>query len=71
MNLPETGIFKKIAKLIDVKSIVTLTVTFTMVYVVVKSLKIDDGMFQLFSNILMLVFGFYFGKKDSGTDEQK
>ena len=71
MNLPETGIFKKIAKLIDVKSIVTLTVTFTMVYVVVKSLKIDDGMFQLFSNILMLVFGFYFCKKESGPDEQK
>lgn len=63
-------ILKKIARLIDVKSIVTLTLTATMVIVILGKFNIEDNMFNLFSNAVMLVLGFFFAKKQA-SDENK
>lgn len=56
---------KKIAKLIDVKSLVTLGLVYTLILVILSSIQIEENIFQLFSYLLMLICGFYFGKKDS------
>ena len=64
-------ILKKLAKLIDVKSLVTLGLVGTLIIVVLAKLQIEENIFQLFSYLLMLICGFYFGKKESGPDEQK
>jgi MFS-type transporter involved in bile tolerance (Atg22 family) len=53
---------EKLAKLIDVKSIVTITLTATMVIVILGNFTVEEKMFGLFSNALMLVLGFFFGK---------
>lgn len=56
---------ENLKKLIDVKSIVTLTLVITMVVAILGKLEIESNMFQLFSSAIMLVLGFFFGKKDS------
>lgn len=56
---------KNLARLIDVKSIVTLTLVLTMVIVILGKFEIEGNMFQLFSSAIMLVLGFFFGKKDT------
>jgi hypothetical protein len=53
---------EKLAKLIDVKSIVTITLTATMVVVILGNFTVEEKMFGLFSNAVMLVLGFFFGK---------
>ena len=52
----------KLKKLIDVKSIVTLTLTATMVVIILGKFQLEENMFGLFSNAVMLVLGFFFGK---------
>lgn len=58
---------EKIAKLIDVKSIVTLTFTFTVAYLAIfKGLEIKD--------IFLIIISFYFGtqlekKNTESTDK--
>lgn len=59
-------ITERIAKLIDVKSIITISLVVTLVAIILSQLPIADNVFQLFSSAVMLVLGFYFGKKDSG-----
>lgn len=59
---------EKLSKLIDVKSIVTITLIVTLVIIILAQLNIQDNIFQLFSSAVMLVLGFFFGKKDSGGD---
>ena len=58
-------ITERIAKLIDVKSIITISLVVTLVAIILSQLPIADNVFQLFSSAVMLVLGFYFGKKDS------
>lgn len=58
-------ISERIAKLIDVKSIITISLVVTLVAIILSQLPIADNVFQLFSSAVMLVLGFYFGKKDS------
>lgn len=58
---------ERIAKLIDVKSIVTITLVVTLVTIILAQLDIKDNIFQLFSSAVMLVLGFFFGKKDSAS----
>ena len=53
---------ERICKLIDVKSIVTITLVITLVSIVLGSLDVKDNVFQLFSSSVMLVLGFFFGK---------
>ena len=56
---------ERLSKLIDVKSIVTLALTFTFISIVLEQLDIKDNVFQLFNTLISTVFGYYFGKKDS------
>ena len=58
----------RLSKLIDVKSIVTITLVVTLVIIILAQLNIQDNIFQLFSSAVMLVLGFFFGKKDTGGD---
>lgn len=61
---------EKLSKLIDVKSIVTITLVITLVIIILAQLNIQDNIFQLFSSAVMLVLGFFFGKKDAGGVEK-
>lgn len=54
---------EKIAKLIDVKSIVTLALVATLVYVVVGGNPIDEKVFLLFSNVVTMIITYFFTKK--------
>jgi hypothetical protein len=54
---------EKFAKLIDVKSIVTLALIATLVYVVVGEKKIDEKTFLLFSNATTMIITYFFTKK--------
>jgi hypothetical protein len=59
---------ERLSKLIDVKSIVTITLVVTLVIIILAQLNIKDNIFQLFSSAVMLVLGFFFGKKDNSGD---
>lgn len=54
----------KIAKLIDLKSIITILITICLIYGFVVS-KINA---EQFMTIATMIFTFYFAKKDSGSD---
>jgi hypothetical protein len=57
---------EKLSKLIDVKSIVTLSIIFTMVYVVISGRPIDEKTFLLFSNVATMIVTYFFTKKKEG-----
>lgn len=59
---------EKFAKLMDVKSIVTLALVFTLVGVVLSGKKIDEKAFLLFSNCTTMIVTYFFTKK---SNEQK
>ena len=56
---------KQFKNLIDVKSIVTLSLVFTLVYAVVSGRKLDSDVFLLFSNIVTMVMTYFFTKRSS------
>ena len=60
-------IILKIAKLIDVKSIITLT--FGIAFVIFTYLRITTG--EQFYNILMIIISFYFGTQVGKKNEDK
>lgn len=51
--------FKKITKLIDVKSIITITILFLFSYCIIKQLPIPEEL----KNALGVVLGFFLGSK--------
>lgn len=53
-------ILEKIAKLIDLKSIITIIITITLTYGFIKN-KINAEQFMV---IATMIFTFYFAKKD-------
>lgn len=55
----------KIAKLIDLKSIITILITITLIYGFVVN-KVNA---EQFMTIATMIFTFYFAKKDKGVDE--
>lgn len=63
---------KNLAKLIDVKSIATLLFTanliFVVDYVMITGATIDDKVFLLFSNIVTMIFTYFFTKKTYGKE---
>jgi len=63
-------IIDKIARLIDLKSIVTISLIITLEYLIVKGVKLEDQMFLLFSNITTMVVTFYFAKKDKNEEKE-
>ena len=54
----------KFSKLVDVKSIVTLALVATMVYVVISGKAIDEKTFLLFSNATTMIITYFFTKKN-------
>lgn len=52
-------IIKRIAKLIDVKSIITIALVFVLCVATLKGIQTPE----LFNSAVMLVLGFFFGKK--------
>jgi uncharacterized membrane protein YoaK (UPF0700 family) len=56
---------EKIAKLIDLKSIITILITGALIYGFVVA-KINA---EQFMTIATMIFTFYFAKKDKGSDD--
>jgi len=57
----------RFSKLVDVKSIVTLALIATMVYVVISGKQIDEKTFLLFSNATTMILTYFFTKKSNET----
>lgn len=62
-------IINNIAKLIDLKSLITLSLIITLEVLIIKGVKLDNDLFLLFSNITTMVITFYFTKKESKKEE--
>ena len=60
-------IWKKIARLIDVKSLVTLALVGVLCVMTLKGQPTSD----LFNSSIMLILGFFFGKKLDGGEGAK
>lgn len=58
--------WKNISKLVDVKSIVTISLVAVLCFITLKQLPVPD----LFSNSVMLVLGFFFGKKTEASTSE-
>ena len=58
----------KIAKLIDVKSIITILLICVLAIVVLTNMTVDEKIFNLFSNITTMVITYFFTRK-TGTSE--
>ena len=57
---------KELRKLIDVKSIVTLLLVFTLVYIVITGKTLDEKVFLIFSNTVTMIVTYFFAKKSKG-----
>jgi len=53
---------EKFAKLIDVKSIVTLSLVFALVWLVLSGRAINGDLFLLFSNVITMIITYFFTK---------
>lgn len=62
-------IVNNIAKLIDLKSLITLSLIITLEILIIKGAKLDNDLFLLFSNITTMVITFYFTKKSNEENE--
>ena len=62
-------IINNIAKLIDLKSLITLSLIITLEVLIIKGVKLDNDLFLLFSNMTTMVITFYFTKKESKKEE--
>lgn len=58
-------ISEKLAALIDVKSIVTIGLVATVVYVTVTGTSVDEKVFLLLSNLATMIVTYFFTKKDT------
>lgn len=54
---------EKIAKLIDLKSIITLTLIITLEVLIIRGTELNSDLFLLFSNIITMVVTYFFTKK--------
>lgn len=54
---------KKLAKLIDVKSIITIALVTTLIVVTLFETPVEEKVFNLFSNVLTMVMTYFFTKK--------
>lgn len=58
----------KIAKLIDLKSIITLTLIITLEILIIKGTNLNNELFLLFSNTLTMVVTYFFTKKSNNNE---
>ena len=59
---------EQIAKLIDVKSIITILLVICLVIVIMSGMQIQDNAFVLYSNVTTMVITYFFTKKSSDKD---
>lgn len=59
-------ILKRIAKLIDVKSIITIALVIVLCVITLKNGEMSD----IFNSAIMLVLGFFFGKKTNTENKE-
>jgi hypothetical protein len=57
---------EKFSKLVDVKSIVTILLIATLVYIVISGRDINSDVFLLFSNATTMIITYFFTKKKEG-----
>ena len=55
--------WKKLAKLIDVKSLITMGLVITLILVTLFNKQVEEKVFNLFSNVLTMVMTYFFTKK--------
>lgn len=58
---------KKLAKLIDVKSLITLGLVITLIAVTIFNKPVEEKVFNLFSNVLTMVMTYFFTKKSNDS----
>lgn len=56
---------KKLAELIDVKSIITIGLVVTLILVTLLDVPVEEKVFNLFSNVLTMVMTYFFTKKSN------
>jgi len=56
---------EKIAKLIDLKSIITVSLIVTLEILIIKGTKLEENLFLLFSNIITMVVTYFFTKNSN------
>lgn len=56
----------KLSKLIDVKSIITLSLTLTVIIIMISKGKIPEQL----SNIYLIIIGFYFGTQSEKESKE-
>ena len=54
---------ERLAKLIDLKSIITLTLIITLEILIIRGTELNNDLFLLFSNIITMVITYFFTKK--------
>jgi len=73
--MARTTIKERIAKLIDLKSILTLLLVVTLIFLVtffaVKNLELDEKLFNLFSNIITMMVTYFFVRKTNTTEVEE
>ena len=71
--MKKTTVKERIAKLIDLKSILTMMLVSTLIFLViffsVKNYTLDENLFNLFSNVLTMTVTYFFVRKTNPTNE--
>ena len=58
---------KRLAKLIDVKSLITIGLVVTLIVVTLVNAPVEEKVFNLFSNVLTMVMTYFFTKKSDSS----
>lgn len=58
---------KRLAKLIDVKSLITMGLVLTLIVVTLFGKPVEEKVFNLFSNVLTMVMTYFFTKKSNSS----
>lgn len=58
---------KRLAKLIDVKSLITMGLVLTLIVVTLFGKPVEEKVFNLFSNVLTMVMTYFFTKKSNNS----
>ena len=59
---------EKLAKLIDVKSIITILLVLALLVVVLGGFTVEEKLFNLFSNVVTMVITYFFTKPQKSAD---
>lgn len=73
--MAKTTVKERIAKLIDLKSILTMMLVSTLIFLViffsVKNYTLDENLFNLFSNVLTMTVTYFFVRKTNPTEQEE